>query len=162
MRKRPLQEPLQGEPSFEAALQKVQHGNAVRFTNLAEAGTATNFCKMAEQFDGFGMRFGRKAASQRVCCYSKGMSFLGELKRRNVIRVATAYVVAAWLIIQVGETLFPAFGFGAGAVRIAVIILVAAFIPVLSLSWVLNSLPQGCSVRQTRDWPMAHDQTNGI
>jgi len=71
------------------------------------------------------------------------MSFLGELKRRNVIRVATAYVVAAWLVIQVIETIFPAFGFGSGAVRIAVIVLVITFIPVLVLSWVFEITPGG-------------------
>jgi len=38
------------------------------------------------------------------------MSLFSELKRRNVIRVAMAYVVAAWLIIQVVETILPAFG----------------------------------------------------
>jgi TolB-like protein/Flp pilus assembly protein TadD len=71
------------------------------------------------------------------------MSFLGELKRRNVIRVATAYVVAAWLIIQVVETIFPAFGFGSLAVRVTVIVLAATFIPVLALSWVFDFTAQG-------------------
>jgi TolB-like protein/Flp pilus assembly protein TadD len=71
------------------------------------------------------------------------MSFLGELKRRNVIRVGTAYVVAAWLVIQVIETIFPAFGFGSGAVRIAVIVLIITFIPVLVLSWVFEITPEG-------------------
>jgi TolB-like protein/Flp pilus assembly protein TadD len=71
------------------------------------------------------------------------MSFFAELKRRNVIRVATAYVVAAWLIVQVVETIFPAFGFGSGAVRIAVIVLVIALIPVLVLSWVFEITPGG-------------------
>jgi adenylate cyclase len=71
------------------------------------------------------------------------MSFFAELKRRNVIRVATAYVVAAWLIVQVVETIFPAFGFGSGAVRIAVIVLVIALIPVLVLSWVFEITPEG-------------------
>ena len=37
------------------------------------------------------------------------MSLYSELQRRNVIRVGLAYVVAAWLIIQVVETIFPAF-----------------------------------------------------
>lgn len=36
------------------------------------------------------------------------MSFFNELQRRNVLRVAAAYIVASWLIIQVVETLFPA------------------------------------------------------
>jgi len=71
------------------------------------------------------------------------MSFLGELKRRNVIRVAMAYVVAAWLVIQVVETIFPAFGFGPGAVRLAVIGLAVLFIPVLVLAWVFELTPEG-------------------
>ncbi len=37
------------------------------------------------------------------------MSFLAELKRRDVLRLAAAYVVTGWLIIQVVETIFPAF-----------------------------------------------------
>jgi len=71
------------------------------------------------------------------------MSFLGELKRRNVIRVAMAYVVAAWLVIQVVETIFPAFGFGPDVVRIAVIVLAILLIPVLALSWVFEITPDG-------------------
>ena len=55
------------------------------------------------------------------------MTLYQELKRRNVIRVATAYVVAAWLVIQVIETIFPAFGFTDRAVRIAVIVLGIGF-----------------------------------
>ena len=51
------------------------------------------------------------------------MSLYAELKRRNVLRVAAAYVVTAWLIIQVVETIFPAFGFGDAAVRVATIAL---------------------------------------
>jgi len=50
------------------------------------------------------------------------MSFFAELKRRNVLRVAAAYVVAAWLVIQVVETIFPAFGFSDAAIRIVVIV----------------------------------------
>lgn len=71
------------------------------------------------------------------------MSFLDELKRRNVIRVATAYVVAAWLVVQVVGTIAPAFGFGVGAVRITVILLTIAFVPVLVLSWVFEITPGG-------------------
>jgi hypothetical protein len=40
------------------------------------------------------------------------LSFLNELKRRNVLRVGAAYIVAAWLLIQVAETIFPLYGFG--------------------------------------------------
>ena len=44
------------------------------------------------------------------------MPLFKELRRRNVFRVGIAYVVTAWLVIQVVETIFPAFGFGDGAV----------------------------------------------
>lgn len=71
------------------------------------------------------------------------MSFLGELKRRNVIRIAMAYLVAAWLVIQVVETIFPAFGFGSGAVRATVIALAVLLVPVLVLAWVFEITPEG-------------------
>ncbi len=38
------------------------------------------------------------------------MSLVSELKRRNVFRVAAAYVVTAWLILQVVELIFPVYG----------------------------------------------------
>ena len=71
------------------------------------------------------------------------MSILRELQRRNVIRVATAYVVTAWLIIQVIETIFPAFGFGDEAIRSAVIVLGIGFIPAVIGAWVFEWTPEG-------------------
>ncbi|MCZ6717562.1 MAG: tetratricopeptide repeat protein [Gammaproteobacteria bacterium] len=69
--------------------------------------------------------------------------FFEELKRRNVLRVAAAYVVASWLIIQVVETIFPAFGFGDAAVRIVTIVLAIGLIPALILSWAFELTPEG-------------------
>lgn len=71
------------------------------------------------------------------------MSFLSELKRRNVIRVGTAYVVGSWLLIQVAETLFPLFGFDETPARIVVIVLAVGFVPALVLSWVFEWTPEG-------------------
>jgi TolB-like protein len=68
---------------------------------------------------------------------------LAELKRRNVIRVGIAYVVAAWLIIQVVETILPAFGFGDAAVRIVTILLAIGLIPALIISWAFELTPEG-------------------
>ena len=45
------------------------------------------------------------------------MSLFGELKRRNVFRVAAAYLAVAWLVVQIVETLFPVFGLGDAAIR---------------------------------------------
>jgi len=71
------------------------------------------------------------------------MSFFSELKRRNVLRVGAAYVVASWLVIQVVETIFPAFGFGEAAVRIATISLAIGLIPVLIFAWAFELTPEG-------------------
>jgi len=71
------------------------------------------------------------------------MSFYSELKKRNVFRVAAAYVFASWLVIQVIETILPAFGFGAAVVRITVIALAIGFVPVLVFSWLFEITPDG-------------------
>ena len=71
------------------------------------------------------------------------VQFFEELKRRNVLRVAAAYVVVSWLIIQVVETVFPAFGFGDAAVRSVVIVLGIGLIPALILSWAFEITPEG-------------------
>jgi TolB-like protein len=71
------------------------------------------------------------------------MSLYTELKRRNVIRVGAAYVVTAWLIIQVVETIFPAFGFGDAAVRVTTIVLAIGLLPALILAWAFELTPEG-------------------
>ena len=70
------------------------------------------------------------------------MSLLSELKRRNVLRVAAAYLVSAWLLIQVAETVLPLFGLE-GAARIVVIVLAIGFLPALILSWAFEFTPEG-------------------
>ena len=50
------------------------------------------------------------------------MSLYGELKRRNVLRVATAYVAVSWLLIQVLDTLLPIFGADESIARLVVIV----------------------------------------
>ena len=71
------------------------------------------------------------------------MSLLQELQRRNVIRVATAYVVAAWLIVQVAETTFEAFELGPETLRLVIIVLAIGFLPAVIAAWVLEWTPDG-------------------
>jgi TolB-like protein/lipoprotein NlpI len=71
------------------------------------------------------------------------LSLFNELKRRNVLRVAAAYVVAAWLLIQVAETIFPLFGFDDAPARILVIVLTIGFIPALIFAWAFEMTPEG-------------------
>jgi TolB-like protein len=71
------------------------------------------------------------------------VSFINELKRRNVLRVAAAYVVTAWLVIQVVETIFPAFGYGDVAVRIVTIVFGIGLVPSLIFAWAFELTPEG-------------------
>ena len=70
-------------------------------------------------------------------------SFLDELKRRNVIRMAGLYFVGAWLLIQVASTMLPVFDVPGWVLRGLIIILALAFIPALIFSWVFELTPQG-------------------
>ena len=70
-------------------------------------------------------------------------SFLAELKRRNVIRMAGLYLVAAWLVTQVAGTLLPMFEAPAWVARTVVVLLALGFVPTLIFSWVFELTPEG-------------------
>ena len=69
--------------------------------------------------------------------------FLSELKRRNVYKVAVAYVVVAWLLIQAGSILFPTFDAPAWAMKILVVLLVLGFAPTVISAWAFEITPEG-------------------
>jgi adenylate cyclase len=71
------------------------------------------------------------------------VSLFSELRRRNVYRIAAAYAVVAWLIVQVVETIFPAFGFDDATTRYTVIALMIGFVPAVILAWTLEVSPKG-------------------
>jgi len=84
------------------------------------------------------------------------VSLLKELKRRNVLRVATAYAVTAWLIIQVVETTFPVFEISDGAIRTVIIVLAIGFVPAIVGAWIFQITPDGIKLdRNTVDAPPA-------
>ncbi len=71
------------------------------------------------------------------------MQFLEELKKRSVIRVATLYVVASWLILQVGDVIFDAFDVPSWSIRLLIAILILGFPIALGLSWVFELTTDG-------------------
>lgn len=77
------------------------------------------------------------------------MSLFNELKRRNVFRVATAYLLGSWFVIQVAETIFPLFGLGDAPARLVVILLAIAFVPTLVIAWAFEITPEG--LKRERD-----------
>jgi TolB-like protein/Tfp pilus assembly protein PilF len=71
------------------------------------------------------------------------MSLYNELKRRNVFRVAIAYLAGAWLLTEVAGTLFPAFGVPDWGVRFVVIVFALGFVPAVIISWAYEITPEG-------------------
>ena len=71
------------------------------------------------------------------------MNLLAELRRRNVIRMAGLYLVAAWLVTQVGATLLPVFEAPPWAMKALVVALAIGFVPALVFAWVFELTPQG-------------------
>ncbi len=77
------------------------------------------------------------------------MSLYNELKRRNVFRVAIAYLAGAWLLTEVADTLFPAFGVPDWGFRFVVIVLALGFVPAMIISWAYELTPEG--LRREKD-----------
>src|SRR5438034_10068211 len=70
-------------------------------------------------------------------------NFFGELKRRNVYKVAVAYAVVAWLLIQAASILFPTFEAPAWVMKVFVTIIILGFPVALVLSWAFEITPEG-------------------
>ena len=80
------------------------------------------------------------------------MSFLAELRRRNVIRMAGLYLVGAWLATQVAATLLPVFDAPAWAMKAVVGVLAVGLLPALVFSWVFELTPEG--LKRDADVPL--------
>src|SRR5947209_13029793 len=70
-------------------------------------------------------------------------NFFTELKRRNVYKVAVAYAVVAWLLVQIATQVFPFFEIPNWAVRLVVLVLIAGFPVALVFSWAFEITPEG-------------------
>jgi TolB-like protein/Tfp pilus assembly protein PilF len=70
-------------------------------------------------------------------------SFFVELKRRNVYKVAVAYAVVGWLLVQVATQVFPFFEIPNWAVRLVVLAIVVGFPIALVLAWAFELTPEG-------------------
>ncbi len=78
-------------------------------------------------------------------------SFVSELKRRNVLRVAAAYALVAWIIIEAGSVLLPTFGASETAFQNYVIVVVAGFLVSLVVAWVFEVTPEGLKLEKNVD-----------
>ena len=71
------------------------------------------------------------------------MKLFAELRRRNVIRMAGLYLVGAWLLVQVAETLLPIFHTPEWVLQSMVVLLALGFVPALVFSWLYELTPDG-------------------
>jgi TolB-like protein/Tfp pilus assembly protein PilF len=71
------------------------------------------------------------------------MSIVAELKRRNVFRVAAAYLVVGWLLTEVLTTILPTLGAPDWTSRAVILIFAFGFIPAVVLSWIYELTPEG-------------------
>jgi TolB-like protein/Flp pilus assembly protein TadD len=73
----------------------------------------------------------------------KPKGFFGELKRRNVYKVAVAYAVVGWLLVQIATQVFPFFEIPNWGVRLVVLAIVLGFPIALMLAWAFELTPEG-------------------
>jgi TolB-like protein/tetratricopeptide (TPR) repeat protein len=78
-------------------------------------------------------------------------SFVSELRRRNVLRVAAAYALVAWIIIEAGSVLLPTFGASDTTFQIYVILVLAGFVVSLILAWIFEVTPDGVKLEKDID-----------
>ena len=70
-------------------------------------------------------------------------TFLTELKRRKVYRVAAAYAIVAWLLIQAASILFPTFEAPSWVMKVFVTAVILGFPVALILAWAFELTPEG-------------------
>src|SRR6266403_3798402 len=97
----------------------------------------------------------RDLRSLRIKLAMNLRNVFGELKRRNVYKVAVAYAVVSWLLIQIATQVFPFFEIPNWAVRLVVVLLIFGFPVALILSWACEITPEGIK----RESEVASDQS---
>jgi TolB-like protein len=74
--------------------------------------------------------------------------FVAEMRRRRVVRFALGYCAVAFVVLQLGEIVLPAFGLGDTGLRILVVLVVLGFPPGIALAWIFEFTREG--IRRTR------------
>src|SRR5215475_12276816 len=86
-------------------------------------------------------------------------AFFGELKRRNVYKVAIAYGVVGWLLIQVATQVFPFLDIPNWAVRLVILAIAIGFPVALIIAWAFELTPEG--IKRTEDIDVTEKRLRG-
>src|SRR5438128_9404897 len=89
----------------------------------------------------------------------ESINFFAELKRRNVYKVAVAYAVVGWLLVQVATQVFPFFEIPNWGIRLVVLIIAIGFPIALFIAWAFELTPEG--IKSTEDTDATAKQSRG-
>lgn len=88
-------------------------------------------------------------------------NFFAELKRRNVYKVAVAYAIVAWLLIQAASILFPTFEAPTWVMKVFVAAIILGFPIALVIAWAVELTPEGLKRTESADADAAPAQRTG-
>src|SRR5947208_15452195 len=80
-------------------------------------------------------------------------NFFSELKRRNVYKVAVAYAIVGWLLVQVATQVFPFLEIPNWVVRLVIALVAIGFPIALVIAWAFEMTPEG--LKRTEDVELA-------
>jgi TolB-like protein/Flp pilus assembly protein TadD len=80
-------------------------------------------------------------------------NFFAELKRRNVYKVAVAYAIVGWLLVQIATQVFPFLEIPTWVVRLVIVLVAAGFPIALVIAWAFELTPEG--IKRTEDVDLA-------
>jgi hypothetical protein len=78
-------------------------------------------------------------------------NFFTELRRRNVYKVAVAYAVVAWLLMQIATQVFPFLEIPNWAIRLVIMLIVIGFPIALVIAWAFELTPEGLKRTEVAD-----------
>src|SRR5438128_5256335 len=78
-------------------------------------------------------------------------NFFAELKRRNVYKVAVAYAIVGWLLVQVATQVFPFLEIPNWVVRLVIALVVIGFPIALVIAWAFEATPEGIKRTEVAD-----------
>src|SRR6202162_4834945 len=86
-------------------------------------------------------------------------NFFSELKRRNVYKVAVAYAIVGWLLVQIATQVFPFLEIPNWVVRLVIALVVIGFPIALVLAWAFEATPEG--IKRTEVADAMHEHSRG-
>ncbi|MGI9341636.1 MAG: tetratricopeptide repeat protein [Gammaproteobacteria bacterium] len=84
-----------------------------------------------------------------------------KFKRRGVFRVAAAYAVGSWILIEAGSVLMPTFGAPESLFRIYVLVVVAGFLVAVAAAWIFEITPEGIRLEKDLEGVAPDARTSG-